>query len=91
MSRGIVKFTLSARQCRGARAMLGWSQDELATAADVSRATIATFERGERLPTGSNLASIREALEKAGIVFIPENGGGAGVRMKDRESDEHAD
>ncbi|MDF1631417.1 helix-turn-helix domain-containing protein [Mycoplana sp. MJR14] len=73
-------------QCRGARAMLGWSQTELAKAASVSRQTIADFERGAHIPISNNLASIVAAFEKAGIEFILENGGGAGVRFKKSKS-----
>ncbi|KQV33031.1 MULTISPECIES: helix-turn-helix transcriptional regulator [unclassified Rhizobium] len=62
--------------------MLAWSQGQLAEAANVSRQTIADFERGAHTPIGNNLASIVAAFEKAGINFIPENGGGAGVRFK---------
>ncbi|WP_245451673.1 helix-turn-helix transcriptional regulator [Mesorhizobium waimense] len=72
---------ISVEQCRGARAMLGWSQAELAEAASVSRATVVDFERGLRIPHRNNLGAIREALEAAGIEFIPENGRGAGVRL----------
>jgi transcriptional regulator with XRE-family HTH domain len=61
-------------QCRGARAMLGWSQDELARAANVSRQTIADFERGARIPISNNLASMAAALEHAGIELLPDNG-----------------
>ncbi|WP_222383659.1 helix-turn-helix transcriptional regulator [Rhizobium leguminosarum] len=71
-------------QCRGARAMLGWSQAQLAEAANVSRQTIADFERGAHTPIGNNLASIIAAFGKAGIDFIPENGGGVGVRFRSR-------
>ena len=56
--------------------MLGWSQAELAKAANVSRQTIADFERGAHVPIVNNLASIVAALEKAGIEIIPEDGGG---------------
>ena len=69
-------------QCRGARAMLGWSQAELAKVANVSRQTIADFERGAHVPIANNLASIVSAFERAGIEFIPENGGGVGIRFK---------
>ena len=74
---------LSAAQCRGARAMLGISQTELAEAASVSRQTIVDFERGARTPYANNLSAIRKALEAAGVEFIPQNGGGHGVRLKD--------
>ena len=79
-------FLVSPAQSRGARGMLGWSQDQLAEAAKVSRATIADFERGERTPTAANLIAIREAFERAGLEFIPENGGGFGLRFKNRGS-----
>ncbi|MGV1848055.1 MULTISPECIES: helix-turn-helix transcriptional regulator [unclassified Rhizobium] len=69
-------------QCRGARAMLGWSQAELAKAANVSRQTIADFERGAHLPISNNLAGIVAAFQEAGIEFIPANGNGVGVRFK---------
>lgn len=78
--------TISARQCRAARGLLGWSQDQLAVAANVARVTIATFETGKSRPVANNLAAIRAALEAAGVIFIPENGGGDGVRMKHPES-----
>ncbi|RWG86609.1 MAG: helix-turn-helix domain-containing protein [Mesorhizobium sp.] len=64
--------------------MLGWSQAELAEAARVSRATVVDFERGLRVPHRNNLVALREALETAGIQFIPENGGGPGVRLAKR-------
>lgn len=78
--------TISARQCRAARGLLGWSQDQLAEAANVARVTIANFETGRSRPVANNLAAIRAALEAAGVSFIPENGGGDGVRMTHRDS-----
>ena len=64
----------SAEQCRGARAMLGWSQDDLARAANVARQTIADFERGARTPIANNILAIVNALERAGIEVLPNNG-----------------
>ncbi|WP_281412061.1 helix-turn-helix domain-containing protein [Aminobacter aminovorans] len=74
--------SISVEQCRAARAMLGWSQGELAAASAVSKTTIVDFERGIRTPHRNNLGAIRRAFELAGIAFIPENGGGAGVRFE---------
>ncbi|BCG83876.1 MULTISPECIES: helix-turn-helix transcriptional regulator [unclassified Mesorhizobium] len=78
---------ISVQQCRAARAMLGWSQGDLAEAAAVSRTTIVDFERSIRIPHRNNLAAIRRAFETAGIEFLAENGGGAGLRFA-RRSDQ---
>jgi DNA-binding XRE family transcriptional regulator len=63
-----------------ARAALAWGVLDLAREASVSTQTIVRFERGEQLRS-STIASLQTALEAAGIEFIPENGGGAGVRF----------
>jgi hypothetical protein len=44
--------------------------------------TLARLEADENLPRASTLSAIRAALEGAGVVFIGENGGGVGVRLK---------
>ena len=64
-----------------ARVAVGWGVRELATAADVSPNTIARLERGDPLKE-STVVTIRTALESAGVEFIAENGGGAGVRLR---------
>jgi transcriptional regulator with XRE-family HTH domain len=70
-----------------ARVAVGWGVRELAAAADVSPNTIARLERGEELKA-STIEAIRSALEAAGVEFIPENGGGAGVRLINRMNTE---
>jgi transcriptional regulator with XRE-family HTH domain len=70
-----------AVQSRMARAALGWGVRDLATAAKVSPDTIARLERGETLYPRT-VDAIRVAIEAAGVEFIPENGGGAGVRLR---------
>lgn len=75
-------MTITSDQCRAARALINWSQGQLSVAADVSRATIAEFEGGRRQPIANNLAAIRTALEEAGVIFIEQNGGGPGVRLR---------
>ncbi|MDT8262749.1 helix-turn-helix domain-containing protein (plasmid) [Roseomonas mucosa] len=71
-----------AGQVRAARGMLGWSQGDLSEHSKVSLSTVRDFEAGRRQPMHQNLQAIRVALEAAGVEFIPENGGGAGVRRK---------
>ena len=78
---------VSIRQIKAARALLAWSQDELAKAADVSIPTVKRLEAqdgplGGRSETRSK---IRLALESAGVEFIEENGGGPGVRLRKRQ------
>jgi predicted transcriptional regulator len=77
---------VSIRQLKAARNLIGWSQEDLAAAADVSLPTIKRLEAKEG-PMGGRLATtqkIKVSLEKAGIEFIDENGGGPGVRLRKR-------
>jgi len=62
---------LVPRHVRAARALLAWSQRDLAKAANVATSTIADFERGSRTPVTNNAHAIRDALETAGIRFLP--------------------
>lgn len=75
-------MTISAEQCRMARAGLGLTAEALAATAGVSKVTLSDFEIGKRSPHPRTIAAIRTALESAGAVFIEENGGGAGVRLR---------
>jgi transcriptional regulator with XRE-family HTH domain len=75
---------ISAAQCRAARALLDWSRDQLAENSVVALRTIVDFERGARAPRSATLLSLAKALESAGVEFIAENGGGAGVRLRAR-------
>lgn len=78
---------VSIRQLKAARTLIGWSQDELASAAGISLPTIKRLEAAEGLLGGreSTARKIWTALEKAGIDFIDENGGGPGVRLRNRQ------
>ncbi|NPD69584.1 helix-turn-helix transcriptional regulator (plasmid) [Lichenicola cladoniae] len=60
---------------------MSWSARELAEAAGLGLSTIQRAEAGGSL-TNANMETLRRALEAAGVVFIPENGGGAGVRLR---------
>lgn len=76
---------MTPAQCRAARAILGKSQQEIADAAGVGIQTLIAFESARRQPYAKTLDAIRQALEAQGVLFIAENGEGAGVRLrKDR-------
>ena len=70
-------------QCRAARAVVGWSQDDLAERASVSRATLNKFETEVGVPHANNLVAIRRSLEGAGFRFVlNENGSEWGLFFK---------
>ena len=73
---------ITAAQCRAARGLLGWSQQNLAIGAGIGIVTLYQFEAGVSRPRRATLEVIRRAFESAGIQFIEENGGGAGLRFK---------
>jgi transcriptional regulator with XRE-family HTH domain len=68
-------------QMKMARAALGWGVRELAEKAGVTANTVTRIENGSDAKQ-STIASLRVALESAGVEFIAENGGGPGVRLK---------
>ena len=73
---------IAPEQSRAARGLLDWSRDQLAGASGIPKRTIMRFEGREVVPRASTLIAIRTAFETAGVEFIAENGGGAGVRLK---------
>jgi transcriptional regulator with XRE-family HTH domain len=76
--------SLSSAQIRAARALIRWSAEDLARASAVGVTTIrrAELTESETSLTAANDLAIRRALELAGVEFIDENGGGAGVRLR---------
>src|SRR4051795_9648002 len=74
---------ITGSQLRAARALVRWSPDRLAESSQVAMATItdAEAEDGPVSVTAADARAMRLALEKVGIEFIPENGGGVGVRF----------
>lgn len=76
---------ITPEQIRGARAMLGLTQAELAGRANISTTGLNNIERGMSDPKASTLRALQEALEMAGIIFEPSGAliaGGPGVRLK---------
>ncbi len=72
---------ISASQCRAARGLLDWTQQQLADAARIGVATVRLFEGNATESRQATLTVLRQALELAGVEFIDENGGGPGVRL----------
>jgi transcriptional regulator with XRE-family HTH domain len=68
-------------QSKMARVALGLGVRDLAELAQVAPATVSRFEAGEELKPRT-IAAIQSALESAGVEFIAEIGGGAGVRLR---------
>jgi predicted transcriptional regulator len=75
---------ITSSQCRAARALLDWSQQDLASKAGVGLVTIHQLEAGTSQPRRATLHVIKRAFEQAGVDFLDENGGGAGVRFRGR-------
>jgi transcriptional regulator with XRE-family HTH domain len=75
---------VSVRQIKAARALLGWSQDDLAAISEVSIPTVKRLEASDGDLGGrpDTAAKILKALRTAGVEFIEENGGGPGVRLR---------
>jgi hypothetical protein len=75
--------SLTSAQIRAARALLRWSAADLARESSVGANTVRRAEVAEDgiSLTAANELAIRRALENAGVEFINENGGGAGVRL----------
>ena len=78
--------SLTPAQARAARALLNWSQKDLAAHAGVAEPTVTQFERGNRSPSRAVARSMRAALEAAGVEFIARGAasppGGEGVRLR---------
>ena len=78
----LANMPLTPEQCRAARALLDWTQDDLAAHAEVSRSTVRGFEGGQHGLQRATAAAIRRALEIAGVIFLEANADcGPGVRL----------
>ncbi len=75
---------VTPEQCRAARGLLAWSQQQLAQKAAVGVVTVHQLEAGSSQPRRATLNVIRRAFEAAGVEFIDDNGGGPGVRLRER-------
>jgi transcriptional regulator with XRE-family HTH domain len=74
--------SLTPEQCRAARGLLDWTQEELAERADVSRSMIRDFENGRHFLHNATACQIVAALEHGGALLIPSDEAGPGVRLR---------
>lgn len=75
---------LTPAQCRAGRAILDMTQPQLAALANLGLSTVVDFEKERRQVSAGAIEAIYNALQQAGVEFIAENGGGAGVRLRKR-------
>ena len=78
----IKNVEMTPAQCRAGRAILDMTQTDLADLAKIGLSTVVDFEKERRQVSSASVEAIRDALKRAGIEFIEENGGGAGVRLR---------
>jgi transcriptional regulator with XRE-family HTH domain len=80
---------LTPAQLRAARALVGWSRDELAKESATSAETVKGFEGRGSDPKMGTVFKWRRALERAGVIFIDPDAksdeGGAGVRLREQD------
>ena len=83
IQKGSREALATVAQIRAARALIGWSQSELASRAGLSLPTVKRVE-GDFGPHVSekSRAKLKRALQSAGVEFIDDNGGGVGVRLR---------
>ena len=87
-----LQMWISPEQCRAGRALLGWSQDELAERSHVSKRSIAGFESGARAAQPRTALDLQRALEAAGIHFLMNDAdGGVGVRFSQPSPEPNAE
>ncbi len=81
-------FEISIRQVKAARELIGWKQTDLAGASGLSIVTVRRLEAqaGELGGRADTAAKIIAALEKAGVIFVEENGEGPGVRLRKKKA-----
>lgn len=74
---------MTGNQLKAARALIGWSQAQVAEAANLSIPTVKRAEGQAALSASTDaIAAIQAALEAAGVMFLPENGNGPGVALR---------
>jgi predicted transcriptional regulator len=74
---------LTPRTCRAGRVLVGLSQEDLASRANVGLSTVRNYEAGRSESRRNNIAAMQRELEAAGVLFIEaDSEGGEGVRLR---------
>ena len=85
---GHMTLMLTPKQCKAARALLGWTQSDLSEKSGVGTGTVKDFESERHAINSKALTSIIRAFQKAGLIlYFDGDGGGPGVRVKEPESE----
>jgi transcriptional regulator with XRE-family HTH domain len=71
-SEGAESMNITAGQMKQARALLAWSQDDIAIACGIDTPTIVNFEFGRQFPQPETLEDIRATLEAVGVEFATD-------------------
>ncbi len=74
---------ITIEQCRAARGLLNWTQQDLADASDLSKTAINNFEKGNSSIKMDSIQAVRQAFEQSDIEFLPN----AGLRKKSDSSE----
>jgi transcriptional regulator with XRE-family HTH domain len=72
---------ITPSQCRAARGLLDWSQQDLAERAGIGIVTVRQLEAGVNAPRRATLQVVKRAFEAAGVEFLDPSNGGAGLRL----------
>ena len=81
---------IDGRQIRAARAMLGWSREDLLQASGISMSALLRMEGALADSRGSTLNKVAKALTLAGIEFVTRDDGAIGVILKGPSTDREA-
>lgn len=80
----IPRLMITPAQCRAGRSLIKWSQNDLAKVSQVGVATIRVFETEKAKTRPAIINALQRALEDAGVIFVAQNGYGAGARLRDK-------
>ncbi|WP_446720936.1 helix-turn-helix transcriptional regulator [Methylobacterium sp. 092160098-2] len=76
-------INIQPEQVRAARAMLGWSQDDLAARIGLSRRSLINYEHGIHSAKEETLKKIAATFREAGIEFTRTASGAIGLTLSE--------